>query len=113
MTSREKFEKWAIKERFAFRDKNGLWPMGGGTLYQLQAAWQASRVAALEEATRIVETYQVSVGNSAAGEIACEMTMDSLREILIDDGHRPSDVDEALTSWANYEVTKRLNGRTE
>lgn len=45
------------------------------------AGWHASRSAALNEAIGIVETYQVSVGNSAAGEIACEMTMANLREI--------------------------------
>ena len=44
-------------------------------------AWQASRAAALAKAIAILETYQVSVGNSAVGEIACEMTMASLREI--------------------------------
>ena len=41
----------------------------------------AIRCATLEEAITILETYQVNVGNSAAGEIACEMTMASLREI--------------------------------
>lgn len=40
-------------------------------------AWQA----AIHQCLRIVETYEVSVGNSAAGEIACEMTMANLREI--------------------------------
>jgi hypothetical protein len=36
---------------------------------------------AIERCLKIVETYEVSVGNSAAGEIACEMTMANLREI--------------------------------
>jgi hypothetical protein len=36
---------------------------------------------AIERCLKIVETYEVSVGNSAAGEIACEMTMENLREI--------------------------------
>jgi len=69
MATREKFEKWCdLTER-------------DSTDRDLFAAWQASRAAALEEAITILETYQVSVGNSAAGEIACEMTMASLREI--------------------------------
>lgn len=29
-----------------------------------------------------IESYQITVGNSAAGEIACEMTLDALREIV-------------------------------
>lgn len=29
----------------------------------------------------IVETYQVSVGNSPAGELACQWTMDALKDI--------------------------------
>jgi hypothetical protein len=33
------------------------------------------------EVLRIIETYRVSVGNSAAGAIACEMTMANLKDI--------------------------------
>jgi hypothetical protein len=50
MSTREKFESWAIEKRFAFRDKNGLWPMGGATLSGLRAAWDASRREALMDA---------------------------------------------------------------
>lgn len=34
-----------------------------------------------ERCVRVVETYRVPVGNSAAGEMAAEWTMDALREI--------------------------------
>lgn len=42
-----------------------------------EAAW----VAAVKACIDIVEQHQVPVGNSAAGEIACEMTMDSLKDV--------------------------------
>ncbi len=34
-----------------------------------------------ERCARIVEAYKVPVGNSAAGEMACEWTMDALKEV--------------------------------
>lgn len=34
-----------------------------------------------ERCAKIVGTYQVPVGNSPAGELACDWTMDALREI--------------------------------
>jgi hypothetical protein len=37
-----------------------------------------------ERFVRIVESYRVPVGNSAAGELAAQWTMDALREILVD-----------------------------
>lgn len=39
------------------------------------------RVRALEEAIKIIEEYRIPVGNSAAGELACEWTRDALKEI--------------------------------
>lgn len=42
---------------------------------------EASRRAALEEAIQIIETHQVPIGNSAAGEMAAGWTMDALHEI--------------------------------
>lgn len=36
---------------------------------------------AMEAAIHVVETYRVSVGNSAAGELAAEWTMNNLREV--------------------------------
>ena len=48
---------------------------------QLALAFEAGRVAEREECISIVESYKVSVGNSRAGELACEWTMENLREI--------------------------------
>ncbi len=42
-----------------------------------KAAWAE----AVKQAIAIVETYRVSVGNSAAGEMAAEWTMENLRDI--------------------------------
>lgn len=39
------------------------------------------RNAALDETIKIIEEYRVPVGNSAAGELACEWTRDALEEI--------------------------------
>lgn len=49
-----------------------------GSRYLAKKAWDA----ALAEAIKVMRNYKVSVGNSAAGEIACEMTLDNLREIV-------------------------------
>ena len=38
----------------------------------------------IEECINKIETYQISVGNSAAGEMACEWTYDALKEIRDD-----------------------------
>ena len=35
-----------------------------------------------EACAKIVETYRIPVGNSVAGEMACEWTHDALKEIL-------------------------------
>jgi len=35
----------------------------------------------VKECIRKIETYQIPVGNSAAGEMACEWTYDALKEI--------------------------------
>ena len=42
---------------------------------------KAGRQAEREECIGIVESYRVSVGNSRSGELACEWTMENLREI--------------------------------
>ena len=39
------------------------------------------RAQALEEAINIIEEYRIPVGNSAAGEMACEWTYDALHRI--------------------------------
>ncbi len=35
----------------------------------------------IKECINKIETYQISVGNSAAGEMACDWTYDALKEI--------------------------------
>jgi hypothetical protein len=40
--------------------------------------------AALNKCVNIVETYRIPVGNSAAGEMACEWTYDALKQIRDD-----------------------------
>jgi hypothetical protein len=72
---RERFEAWWLNYELG-PEWRGT-PMGD----RMWIAWQAAEAVAIEQCARIVETYEVSVGNSAAGEIACEMTMRNLREI--------------------------------
>jgi hypothetical protein len=38
----------------------------------------------VKECINKIETYQISVGNSAAGEMACDWTYDALKEIRDD-----------------------------
>ena len=38
----------------------------------------------VRECINKIETYQISVGNSAAGEMACDWTYDALKEIRTD-----------------------------
>lgn len=42
---------------------------------------RACERAAYERAAHLVSTYKVPIGNSAAGEMACEWTMEALAEI--------------------------------
>lgn len=42
------------------------------------------RNAVLEEAIKVIEEYRIPVGNSAAGELACEWTYDALHQIRDD-----------------------------
>lgn len=51
------------------------------TADQMREYCRACERAAYERARHIVRTYKVPVGNSAAGEMACEWTMDALKEI--------------------------------
>ena len=46
-----------------------------------QKMWLDAWGKAMEKAISVVETYRVSVGNSAAGEMAAEWTMENLREV--------------------------------
>jgi hypothetical protein len=44
-----------------------------------QSAWFAELI--VKECIDKIETYRIPVGNSAAGEMACEWTYDALKEI--------------------------------
>lgn len=46
-----------------------------------QRMWIDAWYAAIGQAITVVETYRVSVGNSAAGEMVAEWTMENLREV--------------------------------
>lgn len=46
-----------------------------------QKMWLDAWGKAMEKAIGVVEAYRVSVGNSAAGEMAAEWTMENLREV--------------------------------
>ena len=48
---------------------------------ELEKSATQARVAALREAIGVLESLQVPAGNSAAGEMAAQWTMDSLREV--------------------------------
>ena len=48
---------------------------------RIRLAIRAAVAQERERCGKIVGTYQVPVGNSPAGEMACEWTMDALREI--------------------------------
>ena len=48
---------------------------------QHQKLWVDAWKTAAQSPISIVETYRVSVGNSPAGELAAEWTMQNLREI--------------------------------
>jgi len=48
---------------------------------QMRAYAEQAIAAERERCAKLLREYRVSVGNSAAGEIAAEMTMDALREL--------------------------------
>jgi hypothetical protein len=52
-------------------------PMCVSRRREIAAAVEAEREAILA----VIEAYKVPVGNSAAGEMACEWTMDALRDL--------------------------------
>lgn len=52
-----------------------------GILTIARLAIRAAVAQERERCAKIVGSYQVPVGNSPAGEMACEWTMDALREI--------------------------------
>jgi hypothetical protein len=70
----ERFMDWLAS-------KGPLWWFNATSDQAAEFAWKEATRQALEECISIVERYEVSVGNSSAGEIACEMTMAGLRDI--------------------------------
>lgn len=76
----DEFEEWL--DEFAARmkaEKELRWE------HCSREAWlEATRLAdrkAREEIIDLIEQYKVPIGNSAAGEMACEFTMDALADI--------------------------------
>lgn len=70
------------KHNHAFADPEGDAPdLPVWTADSMRAYATAAALAERERCIRIIEAHQVSVGNSAAGEMAAEWTMDALREI--------------------------------
>lgn len=77
------FERWIggppyehLCDRFG---PESAWP-GLYKRYETQLAWEAWGEAT-QRCIDIIERYQVPTGNSAAGEMACEWTMNALRQI--------------------------------
>ena len=89
MTAREQIiaeAKNSSLEALFFKGANGkVWRVIDLALPELERfyaiAFEAGRNAEREACIEIVESYRVSVGNSCAGELACEWTMENLREI--------------------------------
>ncbi len=50
------------------------------TADQVRAIQREAMRVAIEAAARVLTEHQIPVGNSAAGEIACSMTYDALKE---------------------------------
>lgn len=48
---------------------------------EIETFFRRAQAMALRDAVVKVETYRVSVGNSRAGELAAEWTMENLREL--------------------------------
>ena len=72
-----------IKECFARVDaRNNLaTALATSIAPEIRLAIRAAVAQERERCAKIVGSYQVPVGNSPAGEMACEWTMDALREI--------------------------------
>ena len=64
----EAFDAW--RDQYGRHSDPCAWP-----------AWLAATLGERERCDAIVTAYRVPVGNSPAGEIACDMTMIALREI--------------------------------
>ena len=83
---RTAFEAWASNDmRWPLaveRSGNGYRMMSThAAWFAWRPAWAASAAAERGRCLRIIEAHQVPVGNSAAGEMAAEWTMEALREV--------------------------------
>lgn len=59
-------------------DAEGNWHLGEKEVERFATL---VRTAALEEAIKVIEEYRIPVGNSPAGELACDWTRDALADI--------------------------------
>jgi hypothetical protein len=88
MTDREAFEVWAKsfykEQKMSLNSDVHFSRPNEYMLNHYQSAWEAWQAATLAERERCIEIvglYKVPVGNSSAGELACEWTMDAIKEI--------------------------------
>jgi hypothetical protein len=71
---------------------------------------------ALREAVKLIESYRIPVGNSAAGEMACDMTRDALNEIcdtlreksVIPKGWSKEAIEQAVASQSILSAWRRM-----
>lgn len=75
MSKQEAFEKHMLK---TYGER---WQEIGYPPHEIIGVWQASADNTLKRVIGIIENYQVPVGNSPAGEMACEWTMAALKDI--------------------------------
>ena len=69
------FEEW-------WAEKDRVYANEYSTFKSVSAeSWNASRNSVILEGINILEKYEIPVGNSAAGEMACEMTYEALKDI--------------------------------
>jgi hypothetical protein len=56
-------------------------PLHPSALFHLEVFAKLVAAKEREACVNVIETYRIPVGNSAAGEMACEWTYDALKEI--------------------------------
>jgi len=62
-------------------EQAGFYNMGIGLIIGIEEYHQKFAELIVAECIDKIETYRIPVGNSAAGEMACEWTYDALKEI--------------------------------
>ena len=111
---REQFEAWARKneleaERHKYADDQYDDRAATRAWWAWRDAFQAGHAAAkaetaaavaqeMERCIDIIESYRIPVGNSAAGEMACEWTygaLKTIRDAIRAGAKEPSDADQA------------------